>query len=122
MDRRLKDRVFFVVKEGDNWTFPSVEIKQDETLLAAAQRAVADTKLELYCPSNAPVASSMDLLENDANYFGVKTFFYRLQYDDGKVETSDALAKYAWLDRQEIVEHVKEQKGDGASQFYRYIL
>jgi hypothetical protein len=120
MDRRLKDRVFFVVKgDEEDWAFPSVEIKSAETLLEAAKRAVADTKLGLYCPSNAPVATSMDILENDDNFFGTKTFFYRLQYDEGKVSSS---SNYAWLDRQEIVEHVQEHKGDGASKFYHYML
>jgi len=120
LDRRLKDRVFFVVKEDeDSWTFPTVEIKSDETLLQAAQRAVADVNLELYCPSHAPMAVSMDLLEDDDAFFGTKTFYYRLQYDNGTVAKS---SEHAWLDRQEIVENVQEHKGNGPSTFYHYLL
>ena len=81
--------------------------------------------MNLYCPSNAPIACKMDLFENDQKYMGSKTFFMRIQYDDDAytLPTSTTTQQQAWLDRQEIVDHMKTIQGnDGASKFYHYML
>ena len=108
--------------------------KQQESLLGAAQRAVReqtgkDSTLELYCPSQAPVAVYMTKDDNDSPYFGTKTFFMRLQYDDGTV-VGGKTRKVAWLDRSEIVSlysnnntnKEKDENPDDEAKFYHYLL
>jgi hypothetical protein len=98
--------------------------EQQESLFEAAQRALQETlktKLELYCPSQAPMA--VELTTNDAEdprYFGTKTFYMRFQYDDGTIAETNT--EFAWLDRKEIVERVQQHQGDDESKFYRYLL
>lgn len=64
-DRELKTRVYLAIKSdaegnksGPRWTLPSAIVRNDETMLQAAQRAVlecAGKDLELWCPGNAPM-------------------------------------------------------------------
>jgi large subunit ribosomal protein L46 len=133
LDRKLKTRVFLTVQEdGEDaaWKLPTVPLKKDEKLLDAAKRAIVDqaggAKIELYCPSNTPVGVHLTVFPEEARtegFFGTKTFFMRLQYDEGNVSKKDMAVKdYAWLDRDEIVERVLASQGAGPSKFYRYVL
>jgi hypothetical protein len=131
-DRKLKDRVFFTLVDPDsgNCHFPTVDItvnENDESFLEAAQRALQETNgggtiLELYCPSQAPMAVTLaaDATTEDPLYYGTKTFFMRVQYDDGTI--AGTTTDFAWLDRNEIVERVQQHQGDNESKFYRYLL
>ena len=131
-DRKLKDRVFFTLVDPDtgNCHFPTVDLtsNDDESFLEAAQRALQETNagggtiLELYCPSQAPMAVELTAFteEEDPHYFGTKTFFMRVQYDDGAIAGNTT--EFAWLDRNEIVERVQQHQGDNESKFYRYLL
>jgi hypothetical protein len=107
--------------------FPTTTLDDTETteesLLQAAQRAATaasskTTPLELYSPSQAPVAVHMtkDKDENDERYFGTKTFFLKLQYDDGSIQGGGE----SWLDRSEIVALHKDQEDQ--AKFYQYLL
>ena len=132
LDRRLKDRIFLTVQddESSHWAFPTVSIKKDESLLDAAKRAIADkvdgAKIDLYCPSNAPVAVDVQVYpENDRKdgCFGEKTFFMKVQHDEGNVAKKNlAVNDFAWLNRTEIVEKVMEEQGESQAKFYRYLL
>ena len=130
MDRRLKERVYLSVKEkGSNgaWApFPSTFVGEDETILAAAKRATSEAvggKLELYCPSNCPLAVDMYAYKEAKKYFGIKTFFLKMQFDDGDVDTKQMKAEdYGWLARDEVVDRIKEQRGDVQSKLYHYLL
>jgi len=133
MDRRLASRVYLAVqrteKENTKWGFPSVSVEGEETLLEAAQRAVAQVagkELELWCGSNSPCAMDMSIPPEDQRVdgkYGTKTFFMRVQHDEGNVdeETLNGL-DYAWLDRSEMVERVLAERGVGPSKFYHYML
>ena len=104
----------------------SLENADSETLLEAAKRAISEnggSQLEFYCPSNAPVAVHMTKAEEGSSFFGTKTFFVRLQYDDGLIQVKDLEKKQiAWLDRSEIV-RLFEDSSDGAdAKFYQYLL
>ena len=132
IDRRLKDRVYCMVqngtKEEDQWIFPTVELKEDddESLVEASERSIASLVkkygLQVYYPSNAPIACSMDIIEDDCQYFGTKTFYMRIQYDDGNMSKGVVSDQHAWLDRQEIVDHLLQTQGDGQSKFVHYML
>ena len=120
-----------VQEESDSdWSLPKVALKNEETLLEAAKRAISEraggNNIDLYCPSNCPVAVELtDFPEEDRKdgFFGVKTFFMRVQYDDGNLSTKDMKVNdFAWLDRDEIVEKISESQGPSQSKFYNYLL
>lgn len=128
LNRRLATRVYLAIMENDKWTFPTVNVKDGETLLDATKRAVVDAtgeEMELYCPSNCPMAVDMKVYseEDQKKYgtFGIKTFFLRVQHGEGDV--SEEIGRdYGWLDRDEMTERVKEKEGEYASKFYHYLL
>jgi len=130
LDRRLKTRVYLAVKDNGIWTLPTVTVNGDETLLDATKRAVADAagdKLELYCPSNCPMAVDLTVYSEEeqkrTGTYGAKTFFLRVQYDEGQVNEEDNDGReYGWLDRDEMTEHVRDEQGEDASKFYHYML
>ena len=130
LNRRLKSRVYLAVKDDGKWALPTATVKPEETLLDATKRAVADAagdKLELYCPSNCPMAVDLTVYSEEDQKkfgtFGVKTFFLRVQYDEGEVdEEENDGSDYGWLDRDEITERVREEQGEDASKFYHYML
>jgi hypothetical protein len=150
LDRKLKGRVYLMI--GDS--FPTTEVApegsdDEESLLEAALRGLGEhisttgkkskqTKgegkdsgdsqnklpLDLYCPSQAPLAVKLDTFDPDqqtsTGFFGIKTFFVKVQYDDGKISNKNI--DFAWLDRSEIVERVKASFGEEEAKFYQYIL
>jgi ADP-ribose pyrophosphatase YjhB (NUDIX family) len=111
-------------------TLPTVSLKKDETLLDAAKRAIKEkaggARIDLYCASNAPVAVNLDVYPEEKRtdgYYGVKTFFMRVQHDEGNISTKDMKVNdYAWLDRSEIVDRIQEEQGSSTSKWYRYML
>lgn len=136
-DRRLATRVYLaVVPSGGSKKdlgFPTVTLSGDETLLEASKRAVTESvgsQMELYCPSHCPVAVDIEVEPEEkrasTGIFGTKTFFMRLQHDEGDVLTSKDVANpvsdFAWLDRSEMTERIKEVRGEHASKFYHYLL
>jgi len=137
-NRKLKTSVFLTVLETDkgNWELPTVDVlPTDQSLLRAARRAVKEkvgSHVEFWCPSNAPFAVDMTTFPSpgDKGYrdeyeglYGCKKFFMKVQYDEGDVSSSTmSVADFAWLDREEIVERVKEQQGGDMSKFYHYML
>jgi len=140
LDRRLKTWVYLTVKDsapndssGAKWQFPTVEVKDDETLLEAAKRAIVEKvgskdAMEIYYPSGAPMAVDMKVFSQEerakhGNTFGMKTFFMVVQYDDGKVSSENiTVDDFAWLEKDEVVERVAEEQGENASMLYRYLL
>lgn len=151
MERRLKDRVYLLVEDS----FPTTEIvnkdSSEESLLEAALRGLgehispetakrSDKKgggdssksdnsslpLDLYCPSNAPVAVKLEPYEAEqqqsTGLFGTKTFFVKVQYDDGKIGDSKNTIDFAWLDRSEIVDRMEATVGAEDAKFYQYML
>jgi hypothetical protein len=153
LDRRLKDRVYLMIR--DSFPTTKVELNDDhdseESLLEAALRGLQEqlnsgdgansaTKgkqkkqqpgnnntlpLELYCPSHAPLAVKLDVYDSaqqeSTGYFGTKTFFLKVQYDDGTIPPKSNI-DFAWLDRNEIVERIQATAGDDEAKFYRYML
>jgi hypothetical protein len=138
-NRKLKTDVYLVVQDEPNglWRLPTTSLRDDddETLLQAAQRAVAEAvgpAVEHWTVSNAPLSVQMKAYGDDdrtndpslQGLYGTKTFFLKLYYDEGEASTAAGrgLHDYAWLDRDEIVDRVKEQQGDEAATYYRYLL
>ena len=128
-NRRLKTSVFLAVQSDKHWQLPTTEVKDDETLLEAARRVIPDSvgkEVEFWCPSNCPCAVDMVAFpeeERHNGFYGTKTFFMKLQYDEGAVKEEEMSVKdYGWLERSEMVERVKDQQGDYEAKFYRYLL
>lgn len=141
LDRQLKTRLYLTIKSntegnlsGSRWTLPSALAAKDESLLAAAERAVSESvgsDLKLWCPSNAPMAVNMRVYNNKLpesfreNYFGEKIFYYRVQYDNTGGDVDEAALNaddYAWLAREEIVERIEEERGKHQAKFFHYML
>ena len=150
-DRCLKDNVYLLVQQreeqkgsGDSdssnnnnssskWQFPTVALRYpDETCLEAARRAVAELagdELRVWCPSGCPWSVELTAYpperQQSTGRYGLKNFFMLVQYDEGRVvDGSDngRLQDFAWLDRGEIVERIREQNGERQSRFYHYML
>jgi hypothetical protein len=143
LDRRLKDRVYLMI--GDS--FPTTDVSMEgsdnedgESLLEAALRGLqeqaskgekkkknkddgSNLPLDLYCPSQAPLAVKLNPYESheqkSTGFYGTKTFFVKVQYDDGVLGKD---IDFAWLDRSEIVERIQAISGDDEAKFYRYML
>jgi len=148
LDRQLKTRVYLSIcrdKDDDDdaaaattvtaksWELPSVTLNENETFLEGAKRAtkaVAGDELKFICLSNCPMGVTVNeyISEEDkkANegFFGEKTFFMRVQYDDGDVD-KEKVSKFhdwGWLACDEMAEKVSAEKGDDAALFYKYML
>ena len=125
---------------GDS--FPTTELKLSmndegkygtdcETLLEAAIRGVKEHTpgggkkkgpLDLYYPSQAPIGVQLDVHDDDqqksTGSYGIKTFFMKVQYDDGVLKGGDI----SWLDRSEIVERFTAEAKNDEAKFFRYLL
>jgi large subunit ribosomal protein L46 len=130
-DRKLKTSVFLTVQDDkDVWQLPSVALGEDESLLNAAKRAITEMvgneTIDIWCPSNCPCGVDVVAFPNEQRtdgFYGTKTFFMKVRYDEGEVKDQVLKAKdYAWLDRNEVVHRVSEQQGDSKSKLYRYLL
>ena len=122
-------------------SFPTTEVKVStsddnkygtdcETLLEAAVRGVDESTsrgkkkgpLDLYCPSQAPIGVQLDVYneaqQKSTGSYGAKTFFVKVQYDDGMLKGDDI----AWLDRSEIAERFQADSKDDEAKFFRYLL
>ena len=142
LDRRLKTWVYLAVKDSPaigseggegslQWQFPTVEVKDGETLLDAAKRAIQDkvgSSMDIYYPSNMPMAVDMHVFEKEerkehGNTYGTKTFYMVVQYDEGKVKQDEiAVHDFAWLEKSEFVDRIKEEQGEEKSKFFQYLL
>ncbi len=104
----------------------SLQNADSETLLEAAKRAISEnggSQLEFYCPSNSPAAVHMTKAEEGSSFFGTKTFFMRLQYDEGTIQVRDLEKKQiGWLDRSEIVGLCEGSSNGADAKFYQYLL
>jgi len=139
-DRELKTRVYLAIKSdaegnrsGPRWTLPSAIVRSDETMLQAAQRAVAECAgkdLELWCPGNAPMTVNYRVYgknlpeEVKGGFVGEKIFYYRVQHDSGDVDEEQikAAEDWGWLTRGEIVERVEGERGKHQAKFFHYML
>lgn len=133
-NRKLKDNLYLTVQENggkdDPWRLPTAEIKDDETFVQAARRVVAEkvgSEVQFWCPSNCPFSIDMESFSEEeqkrSGCYGVKTFFMRVNYNEGSVsETDKSVSDFAWLDRGEVVAKIKEQQGEPKSKFYHYML
>jgi ADP-ribose pyrophosphatase YjhB (NUDIX family) len=124
-NRKLKTSIYLALQEDGKWQMPTVELAEDETLVDAAKRALetkVGSQVEFWCPSNAPFAIDLKA-QQDGQVYGTKTFFVKVQYDEGDVsKTTLAADDFAWLDRTEFADRVREDQGDTVAQLYRYML
>jgi hypothetical protein len=113
------------------WQLPTTDVKEDETLLDAVRRTIpaqVGPDIEFWCPSNAPWTVQLtpytEEERKDLGLYGCKTFFMKVQLDEGSsVSTKHMTVKdFAWLDRGEMVDRVREQQGEEMSKFYYYML
>jgi len=147
LDRRLKTRVYLAVKckDTDEWLLPTVDLaytesendtpkQTSETILDAAKRAIASTagpSLKLLCLGNCPVGVDTipydedNPLRKENGFYGEKIYYMRVQYDSGDV-MKDKLERnfndWGWLEKDEMVERIKEKKDDNYAMFYKYLL
>ena len=60
---------------------------------------------------------------NGKGVYGTKTFFMKVVHDEGQVSPKTMTVQdYAWLDRGEITEKMKEEHGDYVAKFYHYLM
>lgn len=127
VDRKLKTDIHLYVQQQGTWQFPTVRLQEDETLVEAAKRALKDQigpEVEYWSISNAPCAVNMEATpeEEGRGIYGTKTFFMKLNYDEGRVnESTMKVDDYAWLDVEEIVSMAREESEE-AAKFYNYLL
>ena len=153
-DRQLKTSVFLTIKTNaennlsgqSRWTLPSALANPttDTSLLGVAQRAVhtvVGQELQLWCPSNAPMAVNLRVYNTNmseevrGNYFGEKIFYYRVQHDRGDVNLEVLKKKkknaeggggvvedWGWLTKEEIVDRITEERGKHQAKFFHYML
>lgn len=61
--------------------------------------------------------------EREVGYFGEKMFFMMLQWTEGDVNDEKCKVNdYAWLTREEMVERVREERGEDKAKFFHYML
>ncbi len=146
-NRKLSQRVYLSIRPDDciGWSLPVFALNEKkaerESFVDCIKRYTKSNRmlkdLKLLYLSNCPVAvdvikySSKDGDEDDersegGKYFGEKVFYMRVQYEEGTVNgdnnASSNLDDWGWLERSEIVERVKAEKGKEASLFYNYML
>ena len=124
-NRKLKSSIYLALNENGTWQFPTVELTDEDTIVDGAVRAMATKvggEIEYWCPSNSPFAVEMKADDKgDGAFYGTKTFFVKTQYDEGDISKASLSADdFAWLDRDEMAERVRESHGD--DRFYSYIL
>lgn len=101
-------------------------------------KGINNLPIDLYYPSQAPLGVQLKPYASDVGsdhrtseqepsddgIFGTKTFFMKVQYDDGMLTKKDVAAHdFAWLDRTEVVDRLRAQgMGDDDEKFYRYLL
>ncbi|KAL7578306.1 hypothetical protein ACA910_012717 [Epithemia clementina (nom. ined.)] len=131
INRQLTTSVFLFVKEGDNtkWHLPTVDLKDGETLLQAGRRAVDERvgkQLQYWCPGHAPMSVDMTPLESEeeraaAGVYGTKKFMMKFVHYSGEVVDPDLTVNdYAWLSRDEVEEHYKDD--EKKNRWYHYVL
>jgi large subunit ribosomal protein L46 len=127
VDRKLKTSIYLLLQQNGNWQLPTIQLQNEETLVDAAKRAMdtmVGSQLEFWCPSNAPFAVDMTAgSEGNDSTYGTKTFFLKVQYDEGDI-VKDILAAddFAWLERSEVVDRVRQERDEDAARFYQYML
>jgi large subunit ribosomal protein L46 len=134
LNRRLKTRVYLSVRRNDDigWHLPTVVLKDSETFLDGANRAVkyvAGEDLVLRCLSNCPMGVHVleyndEEKERNIGLFGEKTFFLRVQYESGDVGRDEMkqMDNWGWLTREEMVEKITAEKGEETAILYKYML
>lgn len=132
LNRQLKTRVYFSLEQENGWQLPTVALNENESFLDGAKRAVKDIgggDLSLICLSNCPMGVTVteysEEQKADSGVFGEKTFYMRVQYDDGDVNKNklDKLNDWGWLAREEMVEKVSAAGEDeNTALFYKYML
>lgn len=136
--RRLQDRLYLTIRPDDDvgWTLPITALNEennDETFVDGVKRYLKSNKmykdLTVRCLSNCPMVADVIAYEDgneeseNGTYYGEKIFYMRVQYEEGEVEKADEnLNDWGWLERSEMVERVKAEKGEDASKFYHYML
>lgn len=147
LDRKLPHRVYLALRPNDEigWTLPITDLNPmptskshtlgGETFVDAVKRFIASNKMlkdmDIRCLSNCPMAveaipynqeTEKDKSEN-GKYFGEKVFYMRVQYEEGQVGKVDkTIHDWGWLERSEMMDRVKTEKGEDASLFYHYML
>jgi len=135
LDRKLKTRVYLAIRPNDEkgWMVPTVDLKSNETLVDGAKRAVEKVSsrsndLVIRCFGNAPMGVSLKANDKGSDtdgIFGTKTFFMKVQYESGNVyenELNKVMGDWGWLDRREIAERIKQEKGENIGLFYHHLL
>lgn len=137
LNRKLHTRLFLTTPETINDDknkssntfnmFPTTTVQKDETLIQACRRIVSEKvgdDLILYTPSNCPMAVNMYLHDhNVSKHWGEKIFIFRCHRDIGDIDESIITKDdYAWLDKEEIVDQVTNDKDEYHSKMYHYLL
>jgi len=61
--------------------------------------------------------------QKESGLYGTKKFFMLCYHDAGQVDDDVAkIQDYAWLEREEVVNRIKEQDGEDMSKLYHYML
>jgi hypothetical protein len=142
-NRKLSQRVYLSIRPNDTigWSLPTIPLSSDNetTFVQCIQQYMKSNKMYQNlnvnylseCPMGVDVIPYNDKDHDDVDtehgkYFGEKVFYMRVQYEDGDVVKdsvdSNKMNNWGWLAREEMVDHVREEKGEDASLFYKYML
>jgi large subunit ribosomal protein L46 len=140
LDRKLTQRVYLALRPNNDigWILPTIDLNlknDNETFVQCVKNYLSSNtmyqNLDIAYLSNCPMAveairysGNDDKRSENGKYYGEKIFYMRVQYQDGNVGEIDkkALDDWGWLERSEMVERVKAEKGEDASLFYHYML
>ena len=141
LNRKLSERVYLALCPNDNsgWSLPITDLncEKGETFVDGVKRFIQSNKmlqdLEIRCLSNCPMV--VDVIKYDeadkgqtenGTYFGEKIFYMRVQYEGGTVDADKVdkskMSDWGWLERSEITDRVKTEKGEEESLIYHYML
>jgi hypothetical protein len=109
LDRRLAQRLYLLVRTGDEWQLPQREWagapQTAREALEAAVVANCGSELKLHAMGNAPLGH----LPDDA---GSSTLFvWRYLHVSGQVVKTTDIDEYAWLTKDELCERVAQPLG-----------
>jgi large subunit ribosomal protein L46 len=127
MERALKESVYFMVKNKStsSWEFPQAELKQEEFLGIAAQRAIAETATNmprLFHFKRQPIGyicQANDSLKSKG-FYGTKHFFYSALvidpyesiFEGENIKLDKAYSEVSWRTKSEVVEVVGGNYGE----------
>jgi len=127
LDRKMETKLYFALRKEEKaiWEFPSVELRDGETLREGAERIAASLlgeETSLISFTNCPIGVTMQQTNDNKEFYGTKTFFMKLQYEEGNVKEMNDVHSCGWLDRSELSDDALSKEDSRTAKLYHYML